>query len=929
MRKKILFRFLVLALGVSLIIGVPAQSAALEHSLPHGDFFSAEEPADEEPQPFDVSVEELLDLIHVLPDAEEVALYTKEERDVLYWQVRRILATIHGLSSFSEEEQEFFYAVYETEDFMEKLFELNVALTEESTIVPFAVASYKVGGITYKLFHSQPGRDDYTAMVGDYGDNRVMVAGDIMIPATITVPNGVGVPGGTYTVTGIEHDAFSNNHRITSINFPDSPYFTVIEEYAFAYCTGLKGGLKLPSSLVTIEGEAFLNCSGLTGPLTFPASLTTIGRYAFRGCTGFSGELKIPDTVISIGMMAFLETNFSRVTHPKLISLEAELQEPPKIKRPDYGVSGHGEYEDSTLLLDADEALFFKAARWTNDLLTEAEIKIDYAHGVPKNLDVLFVLDYSSSLLNVSAPREGYSHPRSFALEDLVSDAISFLLAQNSVDGYDIRVGMAAFGSPGFGWDTNGFYYDNAHLQEELQSRPLLKWNATSYTDGLRQAIKMIEARAGGPRPCKIVFVSDGFPTDLNGNSGSAPGQPGIFDGTKEAQELRDMNVDVIPLGIYMPSNMSAEQRARAAAFFRNISFDEYTYFTAGDSFEFKVVWSRIITQEIFTIDAVITDTLGEHFIFRTGVAEADITASAGTAELEEGTGVVTWDLKGAAGWKVHTLTIRIRLKPDKLQSVGSLPTNLRLTSSIEKIDAGPYDNPSGSPFLARYIVEHKFTSGTPERGLPEEISIGLLPPFKGFFRNGAAAEAGVVPTLEYGGKRFEPGEEVTVGGDTWIFTAWDKPDDVINNANVLFTGTWKVKGEDTPEPARIRIKKVVEGNANSGDIFLIHLREKNQILGSVALQHDETSGWMMLDMGLLPYRTIDVSEIVPMEYEQHYKVEIQTADGDRATIQEGSITIYPGDSVTVIVTNTFAHTGFFKDKSWVRNVFATPGNPS
>ena len=932
------------------------------------------------------NIEEVLDLLQALPSAEEIGSYTEEERDALRLRVQ---AAVDAVQEIPEGEQEAFYGRAETEGLLEKLFELSVALDEESTIMPLATRTVQVGALVYKIFYgNEPGRENYTAIVANHATNR-NVAGNITIPATISVS---GTGSGIYNVVGIEDSAFKDNYGISGITFPNSSDFTAIGNQAFFGCTRLQGNLNLPDSLVSIGAFAFYNCSGLTGdlripdgvtelgdnifnnctgfngkltlpsslkqiggstfnncpglqgPLVLPPTLTVIGayafydcsglngtlvlplslmrigEYAFRGCAGLTGELNVPDTLTYIGGMAFMGTNFSRVNHVKFITLDAKLKNLSETEKPDYDEGG---YEDSTLLLDNAESFLFKAAKWTDDSLTEAEIRIDHARGVHGEMDILFVLDYSNSMLGVDAIGEGYVYPRSFVLDDLVLEAIECLLEQNAENGYDLRVGMTSFGSPGYRWGVD-FSGDIHHLQEKLRDNPLLQRNVTSYTDGLQQAIEMIEARGDSDRPCKIVFVSDGFPSDANGVSGVAPGQAGIFDGSAEAQKLRSMGVDVIPLAIYMPTTLSDEMKARAAAFFRNISFDSNTYFTASDSFEFQEVWSHIITQELFTVDTVVTDTLSKYFMFRTGVAEADITASAGVATLDESTGVVTWNLNGTTGWEVHTLIIQVRLKPDALQSIGSLPTNLRLTSSAEKINAGPDDKPSGSPYLVRYLVEHNFISGTPKRELPEEIRIGLLPPFKGGFRNGVD----VVPTLTYKDTVFEQGTEFLAGEDTWIFTEWDKQNDVISNANVIFTGVWKVQGADTSEPALIRVQKVVEDGGDSDDIFLIHLKEKDQILGSVALQHNEVGGWMSLDMESQPYRTITISELVPMAYTPYYSVQIQKEDGDRDMVQERTITVYPGDSLTVIITNSFTHTGFFKDKSWVRNVFAASGNP-
>ena len=165
------------------------------------------------------------------------------------------------------------------------------------------------------------------------------------------------------------------------------------------------------------------------------------------------------------------------------------------------------------------------------------------------------------------------------------------------------------------------------------------------------------------------------------------------------------------------------------------------------------------------------------------------------------------------------------------------------------------------------------------------------------------------------------PGTEVVAGEDTWVFVSWDKASDVINNANVLFTGTWKIK----TVTALIRIKKVVEGGGDIDDIFLIHLKEGGRILGSTALQRDEISGWMTLDMGSDSSRTIEIFEVVPMEYNPVYTLSIQVEGSDPVAIPGKTLAVYPGDSITIIVTNRFTHTGFFKDKNWVRNMFSMP----
>lgn len=56
-----------------------------------------------------------------------------------------------------------------------------------------------------------------------------------------------------------------------------------IDDFAFAYCSGLTG-VTLPASLAIIDDEAFRGCIGLT-EFTIPAGVTVIGKKVFLECT--------------------------------------------------------------------------------------------------------------------------------------------------------------------------------------------------------------------------------------------------------------------------------------------------------------------------------------------------------------------------------------------------------------------------------------------------------------------------------------------------------------------------------------------------------------------------------------------------------------------------------------------------------------------
>ena len=149
----------------------------------------------------------------------------------------------------------------------------------------------------------------------------------------ITIPETVNYKGKTYSVTGIDRNAFRYCTGLTSITIPNS--VTYIFDGAFFGCTGLTS-ITIPNSVTFTSNWVFAGCSGLesitvengnnrydsrdncnaiietsTNTLiagckntVIPNSLTAIGSYAFFGCTGLT-SIDIPNSVTSIGRLAF------------------------------------------------------------------------------------------------------------------------------------------------------------------------------------------------------------------------------------------------------------------------------------------------------------------------------------------------------------------------------------------------------------------------------------------------------------------------------------------------------------------------------------------------------------------------------------------------------------------------------------------------
>ncbi|MBO7499177.1 MAG: leucine-rich repeat domain-containing protein [Bacteroidaceae bacterium] len=76
-------------------------------------------------------------------------------------------------------------------------------------------------------------------------------SGPIVIPPAITIS------GTTYSVVGIEDNAFSSSINVTSVTIPNS--VTSIGNYAFFRCSSLNS-VTIPNSVTSIGEGAFSDC---------------------------------------------------------------------------------------------------------------------------------------------------------------------------------------------------------------------------------------------------------------------------------------------------------------------------------------------------------------------------------------------------------------------------------------------------------------------------------------------------------------------------------------------------------------------------------------------------------------------------------------------------------------------------------------------
>ncbi len=154
---------------------------------------------------------------------------------------------------------------------------------------------FKVGGLYYTITAGDEVKvTSQNGNAAPYYNNGEEPTGDIAIPETVTHQ------GVTYTVVGIDDNAFKSCGGITSVTIGNS--ITSIGRDAFNNCNQATS-LTIGNSVTSIGNYAFWNCSALTA-ITIPNSVDTIGERAFYTCT-HATSLTIGNSVTDIEKEAF------------------------------------------------------------------------------------------------------------------------------------------------------------------------------------------------------------------------------------------------------------------------------------------------------------------------------------------------------------------------------------------------------------------------------------------------------------------------------------------------------------------------------------------------------------------------------------------------------------------------------------------------
>lgn len=125
--------------------------------------------------------------------------------------------------------------------------------------------------------------------------STVVVGSNLTVSGAITIPNQVTNNSVTYTVVEVIDFAFTSNSNITSIDFSECSYLTIIGNFAFE-----------SSSIQSIK---------------FPSSITNIGNYAFGSCYITLIDLSVCHNLTTLDNPSFANSYIHSVIFPSSIDV--------------------------------------------------------------------------------------------------------------------------------------------------------------------------------------------------------------------------------------------------------------------------------------------------------------------------------------------------------------------------------------------------------------------------------------------------------------------------------------------------------------------------------------------------------------------------------------------------------------------------------
>ena len=447
--------------------------------------------------------------------------------------------------------------------------------------------------------------------------------------------------------------AFCDGYNLTTLTFAEGASLGSIGASAFEACTELSGEIVIPDSCTYVGDFAFQDCDKITN-LTIPATTQL----------GYSNIfVKFPDLVarmedILAGQFALNETS-------SLDSLTVPAGWESSRLGEDNG-TGSGDTQVT------------KAARWTNEDKTQAEVEFQFNYDKPQGMDFIFVVDYSGSMAAVGN-LEADSDSKFTSMQSKLLDVADELL---NTPGYDNRVAVVSFSS-----HLNGFLDftkdDGAVADFVLNDDP---YGSTNYTEALEKAEELIQGRGDKSREAAVIFISDGRPNI------SAYGATTAAELLEEIAAVGDrikaQGIDVFGVMQSVPDS----EMDRCVKAMQSVC-TEGLFFLASDTQEFSDAINNAISAayNIYTL----TDVIGDDF----DLVENSIRVSTGQAAYDADTRTITWTIYGVP-YTTYTMHYDLILKPvDGSYPYGSFDTN-KGTAAIALSAAEV--NAVATPVLAR-----------------------------------------------------------------------------------------------------------------------------------------------------------------------------------------------------------------------------------
>lgn len=429
---------------------------------------------------------------------------------------------------------------------------------------------------------------------------------------------------------------------------------------------------------------AFMESYNLT-TITFTegASLGSIGASAFELCTELSGEIVIPDSCTYVGDFAFQDCDkITNLTIPATTQLGYSnifVNFPPLVERMEAILAGQFALNEASSLdsltvpdgwessrLGEDNAAgsgdtqVTKAARWTNENKTEAEVEFQFNYDKAQGMDFIFVVDYSGSMAEVGN-LEADSDSRFTSMQSKLLDVADELL---NTPGYDNRVAFVTFA-------TNNSYlhtldFTQTYSDAESFVMAYEPYGSTNYSIALGAAHDLITSRTDTSREAAVIFISDGQPNRFFDGTANRPPEYADASTTWDAvvaqindyadaiKDIQQFGHDTKIFGVLQSIPSTDEERCTQVL---QGMCTEGLFFLASDTQEFSDAINNAISAayNIYTL----TDVIGDDF----DLVEGSIQVSAGQAVYDADTRTITWTIYGVP-YTTHTMQYDLTLKP-------------------------------------------------------------------------------------------------------------------------------------------------------------------------------------------------------------------------------------------------------------------------